>query len=219
MFPGFEDEMIDFFWGVRLNNHCAWFQERKDIYVQKVYEPMKALAQAVCAGMEAQYKLESAWKCSRIYRDARRPQPEGPYRDHLWFVLAQRQRWSGAPTFYAEIGAEGLSYGFGAYSPSTEFMNRVRAKMAADPARIEALITRFEADGSFQVFGDSYKRPKGHVSEKIDPWYNRKNLGFSALEEWNDANMSADLPKYLVERLGKLIELYQWMWECVPPEE
>lgn len=219
MFFGFEDAMIDFFWALRFNNNRAWFQENKDTYVQKIYEPMKALSREVCAGMKEKWGVESAWKCSRIYRDARRPQPEGPYRDHLWFVLAQRERWSGAPTFYAEISGEGLSYGFGAYCPTTEFMNRVRAKMAADPARIENLIDAFEKDGSFGLLGESYKRPKGHVSEKIDPWYNRKNLGFSAFEKWNDENMSAALPEYLVERLGTLMGLYAWMWECVPPEE
>lgn len=219
MFTGFEDEIVDFFWGIRFNNRRDWFGEHKETYVKKIYEPMKALAAQVCAGMEEAYGLESMWKCSRIYRDARRPQPDGPYRDHLWFVLAERERWSMAPTFYAEISAEGISYGFGCYCAPPAMMKAVRAKMEANPAQIEDLIEDFEKDGTYQLEGASYKRPKGHLSERIDPWYNRKNLGFSAFEAWNDDNMSDALPAYLVKRFAVLLPLYRWLWDCVPPEE
>lgn len=219
MFTGFEDAMIDFFWSLRFNNNRAWFQEHKDIYVQKIYEPMKALAADVYDEMARRCDFQGAWKCARIYRDARRPHPDGPYRDRIWFVLAERERWSGAPTFYAEISAEGLSYGFGAYCPDGAFMKNVRARMEAHPAEAERLIRNFEKDGLYTVTGEAYKRPKGHVSETIDPWYNRKNLGFSAFEPWNDNNMSADLPQYLAERFLVLLPLYRWCWACMPEEE
>ena len=94
MFNGFEDEMIDFFWAIRFNNNRLWFQEHKQTYVEKLYEPMKELARQVCDGMEERYALETVWKCSRIYRDARRPHQDGPYRDHLWFVLAEQEQAS-----------------------------------------------------------------------------------------------------------------------------
>lgn len=218
MFSGFDNELIDFFWALRFNNNRPWFNEHKQTYVGKIYEPMKELSREVCAGMEEAYGLESLWKCSRIYRDARRPQPKGPYRDCIWFVLAEQERWSIAPTFYAEISAEGLEYGFGSYCCTTEYMQNIRARMAANPAEIERLICEFEKDGKYRVDGESYKRPKGHISARIDPWYNRKRIGFSAFEEWNDDNMSAALPQYLVERFGVLMPLYRWMWQCVPQD-
>ena len=218
MFKGFEDGMIDFFWAIRFNNHRTWFQEHKQTYVEQVYEPMKELARQVCAGMEAEYGLETVWKCSRIYKDARRPQPDGPYRDHIWFVLAEQERWSAAPTFYGEISAEGLSYGFGSYCAPPAFMKNVRAAMDAHPAQIERLVRDFVQDGSYQLEGECYKRPKGHVSEVLDPWYNRKNLGFSAFEPWNDRNMGPDLPDDLVERFRPLVPLYRWLWQCVPAD-
>ena len=219
MFSGVEDDMIDFFWAIRFNNNRTWFNEHKPIYVQKVYEPMKELARDVCSGMERAYGLESVWKCSRIYRDARRPQPDGPYRDHIWFVLAERARWSVAPTFYAEISAEGISYGFGSYCCTPAFMKNVRASLAAHPAKAERMIRKFERDGSFRLNGACYKRPKGHVSARIDPWYNLKEIGFSAFEEWSDETMSPQLPAYLVRRFQLLLPIYRWLWTCVPPEE
>ena len=219
MFSGFDDAMIDFFWAIRFNNNRAWFSAHKETYVQKVYEPMKALAREVCDGMERAYGLESIWKCSRIYRDARRPQPDGPYRDHIWFVLAEREHWSAAPAFYAEISAEGITYGFGSYYCAPEFMKNVRASMAAQPAKMERMIRAFERNGSYRLEGEPYKRPKGHVSACIDPWYNLKGIGFSAFEAWGDDNMSARLPEYLVARFRPLLPLYRWLWSCVPPEQ
>ena len=218
MFNGFDNDMIDFFWALRFNNNRPWFQEHKQTYVEKIYEPMKELARQVCCGMEKRYKLETAWKCSRIYRDARRPQPEGPYRDHLWFVLAEQERWTMAPTFYAEISAEGIAYGFGNYCSPPEFMKNVRAAIDANPAKIERMVRAFERDGTFGVDGACYKRPKGHVSERLDSWYNRKHIGFSAFEQWNDDNMSAALPEHLVDRFKPLVPLYRWLRQCVPAE-
>ena len=219
MFTGFQDEMIDFFWALRLNNQRAWFNAHKKTYVTQVYEPMKALAAEVCSGMEREYGLETYWKCSRIYRDARRPQPDGPYRDHLWFVLAAQEHWSQTPAFYAEISAEGLTDGFGSYLCTPQFMKNVRARMEANPAEIDRLVRRFERDGSYRLDGTCYKRPKGHLSERLDPWYNLKSIGFSAFEPWNDETMSPALGTYLVRRFGPLLPLYRWLWKCVPAEE
>ena len=119
----------------------------------------------------------------------------------------------------AEISAEGITYGFGSYCCTPDFMKNVRAAMAAHPARMERMIRAFEKDGSYRLDGTPYKRPKGHVSDRIDPWYNLKNIGFSAFEEWNDDNMGPGLPAYLVRRFGVLLPLYRWLWTCVPPEE
>ena len=218
MFNGFDNDMIDFFWALRFNNNRPWFQEHKQTYVEKIYEPMKELARQVCCGMEERYKLETAWKCSRIYRDARRPQPEGPYRDHLWFVLAEQERWTMAPTFYAEISAEGITYGFGNYCSPPEFMKNVRAAIDANPAKIERMVRAFERNGTFGVDGACYKRTKGHVSVLLDPWFKRKNIGFSTFEQWNDDNISAALPEHLVERFKPLVPLYRWLRQCVPAE-
>ncbi len=218
MFTGFDQELIDFFWALKLNNNRPWFNAHKQTYVEKIYEPMKALTRDVCALMEQKYKLSSVGKCSRIYRDARRPQPNGPYRDCLWFVLAEQEHWSAAPTFYAEVSGAGLTYGFGSYLCTPAYMKNVRARMEANPAEIEGLIRAFARDKLYQVDGESYKRPKGSVSPQIDPWYNRKTIGFSAFEPWSEKTMGKQLPAYLTKRFGVLLPLYRWMWACLPPE-
>ena len=47
MFTGFTPETVDFLWGIRMNNNREWFLEHKKQYTDRLYEPMKALGQAV----------------------------------------------------------------------------------------------------------------------------------------------------------------------------
>ena len=42
MFEGFSKEALDFLLGIKFNNNKEWFEERKNIYTDKVYEPLKA---------------------------------------------------------------------------------------------------------------------------------------------------------------------------------
>ncbi len=220
MFSGYGKKMIDFFFAVRFNNNREWFSENKQLYVTEAYEPTKALADDLCALMNKKYKRDFGWKCSRIYRDARRPCPDGPYKDKLWFILWERfDHWSETPTFCAEVSAEGISYGMGCYMCAAGFMKNFRAKAEADSGRLSRLISKFERDGIFDLYGEEYKRPKGSVSPTVDKWYNLKYFDFSTFEPWSSENMSAELPKHLAERLGTLMPIYRWLWDCVVPIE
>ena len=69
MFTGFTPETVDFLWGIRMNNNRDWFLEHKKQYTDTLYEPMKALGQAVFQPFLD--KPGNILKVSRIYRDAR----------------------------------------------------------------------------------------------------------------------------------------------------
>lgn len=47
MFRGFSPETMDFLWGIRMNNERSWFLAHKNDYMQYLYEPMKALGEAI----------------------------------------------------------------------------------------------------------------------------------------------------------------------------
>ena len=72
-FAGFSPETFDFLWGIRLNNNKEWFAEHKKDYVDRLYEPMKALGQA--AFRPFLDRPGNLLKVSRIYRDARMHYP------------------------------------------------------------------------------------------------------------------------------------------------
>ena len=46
-FTGFSPEMIDFLWGIRMNNNRDWFQSHKEAYLNCLYRPMLAFAEAI----------------------------------------------------------------------------------------------------------------------------------------------------------------------------
>ena len=90
MFTGFTPETVDFLWGIRMNNNRDWFLEHKKQYTDCLYEPMKALGQAVFEPFLE--KPGNILKVSRIYRDARM-HPPTPYKESLWLCIRQEVQW------------------------------------------------------------------------------------------------------------------------------
>ena len=86
MFTGFTPETVDFLWGIRMNNNRDWFLQHKKQYTDSLYEPMKALGQAVFGPFLE--KPGNILKVSRIYRDARL-HPPTPYKESLWLCIRQ----------------------------------------------------------------------------------------------------------------------------------
>ena len=82
MFTGFSDATIDFLWELRFHNERPWFLEHKQVFLDTLDRPMKALAADVTAALEQAYP-DRKWylHVARIYRDARRLHGNGPYKD------------------------------------------------------------------------------------------------------------------------------------------
>ena len=59
MFTGFSDATIDFLWELRFHNERPWFLEHKQVFLDTLDRPMKALAADVTAAL-AEQNIESA---------------------------------------------------------------------------------------------------------------------------------------------------------------
>ena len=127
MFTGFSDATIDFLWELRFHNERPWFLEHKQIFLDTLDRPMKALAADVTAALEQAYP-DRKWylHVARIYRDARRLFGRGPYKDHLWFSIKHGSILLEGPMFWFEIGAADYSYGMGFY---TSFFGITKIKL------------------------------------------------------------------------------------------
>ena len=51
MFTGFSDATIDFLWELRFHNERPWFLEHKQVFLDTLDRPMKALAADVTAAV------------------------------------------------------------------------------------------------------------------------------------------------------------------------
>ena len=173
MFQGYDQQTVDFLWGIRFNNDRSWFQEHKEQYQTHLLAPTRALGEQLYDGLHAMLPHEPLiLKVSRIYRDARRLHGQGPYKDHLWLcVRTGDQDWTGRPTFYFEIAPDYYSYGMGFWCAAPALMALYRQRIDADPKPLEKLVRRFDRQQTFRLTGPEQgtgvRPPTPVVSEKI----------------------------------------------------
>ena len=215
MFTGYSGETLDFLWGIRFNNERSWFLAHKAEYLRCLYQPTVELgAQAQALMGEKFPKLALNLHVSRIYRDARRLHGRGPYKDHLWWSI---QRPSEAdfphrPVFWFELEPEGWSYGMGYYQAPPLTMAKLRRRLATRPAPFEALLRQLRKEDRFTLEAERYKRPKGHLSPLLDPWYNARSFALSRNHQGHQAVLySHDLAELLGEDLERLLPIYRYI--------
>lgn len=211
MFTGFTPETFDFLWGIRMNNNREWFLAHKAEYVQTLYEPMKALGQAVFRPFLD--KPGNILKVSRIYRDARLHYPE-PYKESLWLTIRQEvDWWAENPCLYFDIRPEGVSYGFSLWRPRVSVMEEFRQDIVRHPAEFLELIADTEAQTGIPVTADTYKRPKPAEDPRLAPFYAWKtNIDCTRQEPPGPALFGPDLEERVETLFRQLIPLYDYFY-------
>ncbi len=214
MFTGFSQQTGDFFWSLAMNNDRTWFKAHRDEFESVLNRPFRALAAEVLAILQARHP-DGAWQShiSRIYRDARRLFGRGPYKDHLWFTLCDGDHRSAGPMMWFELSGTGWSYGAGIWDDSPDVMQAFRARVAADPARFDAIVADIESRGPYHLWGELYKRPKGSFGPRIDPWYNRRHVSAGYEYGYGEELYSPDLTRRLADGFDALMPLYRYLTE------
>lgn len=143
-FAGFPPEMPTFFDGLRRNNNRDWFQERKDVFEQKVKVPMTALVDALNAELAKSapaYVTEPKGAIFRIYRDTRFSKDKTPYKDHIGAsfapsTLGGKNSCSG---LYAGVCDEKIEVAGGVYMPEAKQLLAIRTMLAEEYAEFARL--------------------------------------------------------------------------------
>ncbi len=224
MFTGFSKETGEFLWELAFHNERPWFLEHKAQFERVLHEPFRELAKAVYDELSLRAPDEEfRVHLSRIYRDARRLFGRGPYKDHLWFTLTPSGAGGFGPSFWFEIGASDYSYGLGLWAPTAACMEGFRRAIDANPAAFERLAAEAGEMKGFVLHGEEFRRPKGRIGERIDPWYNRKYVDFGTHRDHDALLFSARLPVQMAEDFVRLMPLCRFMTEATrtaaPPKE
>jgi len=101
MSDGFSDLINtsnDFFRQLARNNTKAWFEERKDFYVNEIRKPAELLAEIMADELTRMTGKPLKSKLFRIYRDVRFSRDKTPYNLHLH--LSWSQRGEAAPSWF-----------------------------------------------------------------------------------------------------------------------
>ena len=209
MFTGFSPETIDFLWGIRMNNNRDWFLEHKKQYVDTLYEPMKALGQALFQPFLD--KPGNILKVSRIYRDARL-HPPTPYKESLWLCIRQDvQWWAENPCLYFEITPEGASCGLLYWKPRTAALEAFRRQIAAKPKEFLSLIESTQTAVGQPITAQCYKRPKEAGNPALSPFFAWKSdVGCTREIPPGDDLFGAQLEGRLADYFAKLTPLYEY---------
>ena len=214
MFTGFTQETVDFLWGILMNNNRDWFLEHKKQYTDTLYEPMKALGQAVFQPFLD--RPGNILKVSRIYRDARL-HPPTPYKESLWLCIRQEvQWWAENPCLYFEITPEGASYGFFYWKPPTAVLETFRQRISAKPEEFLKLIRTTEAATGVPVTAQCYKRPKVPDSPALAPYFAWKGeISCTRAIEPGEALFGRQLEDEVRDFFEKLAPLYEYFNQYV----
>ena len=214
MFTGFTPETVDFLWGIRMINNREWFLEHKKQYTDRLYEPMKALGQAVFQPFLE--KPGNILKVSRIYRDARM-HPPTPYKESLWLCIRQEvDWWAENPCLYFEITPDGASYGFFYWKPRTAVLEDFRKRISARPEEFLKLIRDTEEAAGIPVTAQCYKRPKVPENPALAPYFAWKGeIGCTRSIEPGDALFGPQLEVEVKDFFTKLTPLYEYFTQYV----
>lgn len=217
MFQGFNDQTIDFLWGIRFNNERSWFLEHKEMFQTNLQQPMKDLSSELYDYLQEKLPNQGLMcKVSRIYRDARRLHGRGPYKDHLWLSIERpNEDKCNEPCFWFELSPDGYSYGCGLFGARPATMLALRQDGEQRPKTLEKLTKALNKQDRFTLQGQEYKRPKPAPSDLLTPWYAKKTMAISYDAPLEDALFSRDLVEQMKADMDFLIPYYQYFLTLV----
>lgn len=213
MFQGFSQEALDFLLGIRLNNSKEWFEPRKSIYTQKIFEPMKALGEELFEPFKDTEGM--ICKVGRIYRDANFP-PYVHYRDKLWiYVRYDAWYWNRTPTLFFEISPEGAEYGFRIEKPEAAVMERFRSQLAEDYEPFFNMVNEAVEKFGLVIGGEEYKRAKKCAVPEAEQFFKKKGLSLSRKTGAGDVLFSHRLAEDAVYVFEGLRDINDYFHELV----
>src|SRR5699024_4378623 len=115
------------------NNNREFFLNNREWYLRSVREPSLALVEALAPAVgqiDPGIETRPQRALARINRDTRFSRDKSPYRDHVWISFRRPEEERGhLPSFYVEVGVEGVYFGMGAYAPERARMNALRGHL------------------------------------------------------------------------------------------
>jgi len=126
---------------LKRNNKREWFQANKERFQREVQQPMLQLVAAlqeplarICPALRVDPSPVGG-SLFRIYRDVRFSKDQSPYKTHMAarFPLV-RGRTVSPLGFYLSLGADGNYVAGGSWRPEPRELNRIRVRIAAEPA-------------------------------------------------------------------------------------
>ena len=216
-FRGFPPEAMEFFRGLSRHNTREWFQPRKEIFEEKVKQPMRELVEGLNAGLQRfapAHVTEPDKAIYRFYRDTRFSADKTPYKDRIAATFPRRglARHEGA-SFYFSVSHKEIAMGGGMYMPMPETLLAVRNHIARNPEELRKIVKSRSATRLYgELQGESLSRvPKGFpVAHAAADLLKLKQFLFY-VETGPELAASADLLPHIRKHFEALVPLVDFL--------
>ncbi len=218
-FAGFSSKTLKFLRGLKANNNKAWFQSHKADYEEYVLQPLRDLVTDLgdfMLDIDPCFEITPVINktISRIYRDTRFSKDKSPYRSTMWFTFKnQNKDWTTLVCgYFFELSPASYRYGMGFYNAAPAIMSKFREMIDENPKEFARAISFLDKQKTFVLEGDKYKRIIDKTKpEKIQNWYQRKNVYLVCNRKIDDVLFSDKLVDDLINGFGLIAPFYHYL--------
>ena len=218
-FEGFSRKTLKFLRGLKANNDKGWFEEHKSEYEEYVLQPFRDLVSDLgdfMLGIDRCFEIEPAINktISRIYRDTRFSKDKSPYRSTMWFTFKNANKeWTTLVCgYFFELTPNSYRYGMGFYNAAPAIMSKFREMIDEDPKGFTKAVSFLDKQKEFVLEGEQYKRIIDKSKpEKIQNWYQRKNVYLVCNRKIDDVLFSSELVDDLKRGFEMMSPFYHYL--------
>ncbi len=187
------------------NNDRTWFQENKERYDRDARGPALEFVAAFGPHLE---KISTHFVADprpvggsmfRIHRDTRFSKDKSPYKTAIGLHFRHEEaRNAHAPGFYLHLEPRQCFVGMGLWRPETAVARQIREAILADPAAWKRAAHAKRFRDTFELSGDSLKRPPAGVDADHPLVEDLKRKDFIAVRELSQGDVTAKdfLPEF-----------------------
>lgn len=163
-------ELFAFFRELKENNDRDWFQVNKQRYESHVREPLLRFIADFglrLAEISPHYVADArkvGGSLFRINRDVRFSPDKSPYKTAAGIQFRHETgKDAHAPGFYLHLEPGGVFGGLGIWQPDNQTLSKIREAIVEQPERWQAVLADEKFRSTYQLGGESLKRPpKGY---------------------------------------------------------
>ncbi len=212
MFCGFNEETIQYWEKLRVQNDKKVFLENQDLYKNGIKEPLEELyfeLQNFFGKLDFDIGINKRSCISSPYNDARfcngNPMKEYVY-VRFKVLKAQKDNTVG---FFFDASEGCFRYGLQIYHLNARGMERIRSKLLEDRRKSQKIIEDFEASDVMKVCGIKYKKPYYEdEKEPLKKWLNMRTISFEHEEALNETFFSRKLLEEMLLAFREAQDVY-----------
>ncbi|MFC1793700.1 DUF2461 domain-containing protein [Planctomycetota bacterium] len=218
-FNGFSRNTLKFLRGLKANNDKVWFEGHRADYDEFVLQPLRYMVMDLgdfMLDIDSCFEITPAVNktISRIYRDTRFSKDKSPFRSIVWITFKnQNKDWTTHVCgYFFELSVNSYRYGMGFYNAAPTVMSRFREMIDQNPKEFMKAISFFTRLKTFVLEGDKYKITINKSKpEKIQHWYQRKNMYLVCNRKIDDTLFSSKLVDDLMYGFGLIAPFYHYL--------